>query len=154
MSMLGMGSMGTAIPNALGVALAEPGRPVCAITGDGGFLMAMAELGVAAADRAPFIVLVMNDGRMAMVQHGHRNVYGRTSTYSTEPLDVPSLARGLGADCVVLERAGDFTELRGRIGALRAPLVIDARITASAKLPPNGRFDTVRANQAGGGVGA
>ena len=40
----GLGSMGYAVPGALGARLAHPDRPVVAFTGDGGFLMAVAEL--------------------------------------------------------------------------------------------------------------
>jgi acetolactate synthase I/II/III large subunit len=147
MSMLGMGSMGVAIPTAFGAKIANPGRPVCAITGDGGFLMAMAEISVSAANDAPIVVFVLNDQRMAMVEHGHRNVYKRTLSYSTEPLDIPSVARGLGADCLVIEGPGDLLAAAGRFSLLTRPLVIDARITASAKLPPNSRFETVSDNQ-------
>src|SRR5262245_7050968 len=40
----GLGSMGYAVPGALGARLAHPDRPIVAFTGDGGFLMAVAEL--------------------------------------------------------------------------------------------------------------
>ena len=45
----GLGSMGYAIPGALAARLAHPDRPVVAFTGDGGFLMAIAELQTAVA---------------------------------------------------------------------------------------------------------
>ena len=46
----GLGSMGYAIPGALGARMAHPDRPIVAFTGDGGFFMAVAELQTAARE--------------------------------------------------------------------------------------------------------
>lgn len=58
-----LGSMGLAIPIALGVAVAQPGRGVVAIEGDGSLLMQMGCLGtVGARQPANLLVVVMDNG--------------------------------------------------------------------------------------------
>src|SRR4029450_3790888 len=49
----GLGSMGYAVPGALGARLAHPDRPIVAFSGDGGFLMAVAELQTAQREGLP-----------------------------------------------------------------------------------------------------
>src|SRR5258707_13347517 len=64
----GLGSMGYAIPGALAARLAFPDRPVVAFTGDGGMLMAIAELQTAAREKLPIIVLVFDDQEIALIR--------------------------------------------------------------------------------------
>ncbi|HEX8790901.1 MAG TPA: thiamine pyrophosphate-binding protein [Polyangiaceae bacterium] len=127
-AMIGLGSMGQSIGAAIGAALAHPGRSVAAICGDGCFAMNAFEIATAAAERLPVKVFVFNDERLAMVENGHESLYGRSPSYSTVPLDVCSVARGLGARTV---RVGHGDELREAAELLRdgsGPVVIDVRI--------------------------
>src|SRR5690606_26830031 len=95
--MTGLGSMGQSIGAAIGAALGHPGRTVAAICGDGCFAMNAFEIATAVQENLPIRVFVFNDERLGMVENGHQNVYGRRPRYSTGPLDVCSIARGLGA---------------------------------------------------------
>jgi acetolactate synthase-1/2/3 large subunit len=127
-AMTGLGSMGQSIGAAIGAALAKPGRSVAAICGDGCFAMNAFEIATAVAERIPIRVFVFNDERLGMVEHGHKTVYGRRPSYPTAPLDVCSVARGLGAETL---RAGSRGELRDAVTQLRevaGPVVIDVRI--------------------------
>ena len=56
--------MGFAIPGALAARIAHPTRSVVAFTGDGGFLMAVAELQTAVREKLPIIILVFDDGEI------------------------------------------------------------------------------------------
>ena len=64
----GLGSMGYAVPGALAARLAHPDRPVVAFTGDGGFLMAVAELQTAQREKLPIIVLVFDDQEIGLIR--------------------------------------------------------------------------------------
>ena len=64
----GLGSMGYAVPGALGARLAHPDRPVVAFTGDGGFLMAVAELQTAQREKLPIIVVVFDDQEIGLIR--------------------------------------------------------------------------------------
>jgi acetolactate synthase-1/2/3 large subunit len=64
----GLGSMGYAVPGALGARLAHPHRPVVAFTGDGGCLMALAELQTARQEQLPIIVVVFDDQEIGLIR--------------------------------------------------------------------------------------
>ena len=56
------GSMGAALPQALGAALAAPGRQVVALCGDGGFTMLLGELLTVHQTQAPVKIIIFNNG--------------------------------------------------------------------------------------------
>lgn len=64
----GMGTMGFALPAALGAAAADSGRQVIAIIGDGGIQMTIQELGTIAQYGIPVKVIVMNNNFLGMVR--------------------------------------------------------------------------------------
>lgn len=61
-SSVGFGTLGYALPAAIGAKLAQPERPVIALIGDGGIQFTLAELGAIRDAGAPVIVLVWNNG--------------------------------------------------------------------------------------------
>ncbi len=130
--MTGLGSMGQSIPAALGAALANPGRSVAAICGDGCFAMNAFEIATAVQEQIPLRVFVFNDERLGMVENGHEKVYGRRPKYSTGPLDICSIARGLGAATVRVDHVG---QLSAEMLAAPGPLVIEVRIDADIIIP-------------------
>ena len=76
----GLGAMGFAIPSAIGVCYAS-GRPVIAITGDGGAQLNIQELDIIARERLPILTLVLNNHSLGMVR-GFQDMYfeGRSSS--------------------------------------------------------------------------
>jgi len=60
-------SMGTALPTAIGAALADRGRPTVCAMGDGGVRMYVADLRVAVEQRLPILFLLLSDGRLGSV---------------------------------------------------------------------------------------
>jgi acetolactate synthase-1/2/3 large subunit len=130
--MTGLGSMGQSIPAALGAALANPGRSVAAICGDGCFAMNAFEVATAVQENIPLRVFVFNDERLGMVENGHEKVYGRRPRYSTGPLDICSIARGLGAATVRVDHVG---QLDATLLACPGPLVIEVRVDADILIP-------------------
>ncbi len=130
--MTGLGSMGQSIGAAIGAALAHPGRSVAAICGDGCFAMNAFEIATAVQEQIPIRVFVFNDERLGMVENGHEKVYGRRPRYSTGPLDICSIARGLGAATVCIDHPG---QLDATLLAAPGPLVIEMRIDADILIP-------------------
>jgi len=57
----GFGALGYGLPAAVGAALAQPGRPVICLAGDGGLQFTLAELGAAVEAGAKVIVLLLNN---------------------------------------------------------------------------------------------
>ena len=64
----GLASMGYAVPGALAARMAFPDRPVVAFTGDGGFLMTVAELQTAQIENLPIIVIVFDDREIGLIR--------------------------------------------------------------------------------------
>ena len=62
-SSCGLGTMGYGLGAAIGAKVANPGRPVVLITGDGSFHMNMNELAVAVSEHLPVVVLIMKQPR-------------------------------------------------------------------------------------------
>src|SRR5258705_13901762 len=60
--------MGYAVPGALAARIAFPDRPILAFTGDGGFLMAIADLQTAWRENLPIIVLVFDDQEIGLIR--------------------------------------------------------------------------------------
>lgn len=60
--------MGFGLPVGIGAKLARPERPVCVVAGDGGFQMTMAELGTAAQQGLPLVVVVVNDAGLTLIR--------------------------------------------------------------------------------------
>jgi thiamine pyrophosphate-dependent acetolactate synthase large subunit-like protein len=84
-----LGSMGLAVPIGLGVALAQPGRKVITLEGDGSILMQLGSLATVAA-RAPknFAIVIMDNGAY--------QITGGQKALTAEGADVVAIARGCG----------------------------------------------------------
>lgn len=81
----GMGTMGYAIPAAMGAKLAKPHRQVVAICGDGSFQMAMCELATVCQNQVNIKVIIMRNRRLGMVREVQTNQFG--SRYIATILD-------------------------------------------------------------------
>jgi len=125
--MTGLGSMGQSIGAAIGAQLANPGRSVAAICGDGCFAMNAFEIATAVAEGLPLRVFVFNDGRLGMVEHGHAHVYGRRPDYPTA-LDVVTLAKGLGATAVRIDGTRQLDQHVELLRTTPGPVVIEVMI--------------------------
>ncbi len=74
----GMGTMGYALPAAIGAKKADPKRQVVAVCGDGGFQMAMCELAVAKQEKLDIKVVVLKNNYLGMVrEYQHFNLNDR-----------------------------------------------------------------------------
>ena len=133
--MTGLGSMGQSIGAAIGAQLAHPDRSIAAICGDGCFAMAAFEIATAVAERLPIRVFVFNNERLGMVENGHDVLYGRHPGYPTTPLDVCTVARGLGATALRVTGMGQLEAARSVILEARGPVVIDVMIDPTIALP-------------------
>jgi acetolactate synthase-1/2/3 large subunit len=139
-AMTGLGSMGQSIGAAIGAQLAHPDRVVAAIVGDGCFAMNAFEIATAVAEHLPIRVFVFNDERLGMVETGHQTVYGRNPKYPTNPLDVCSIARGLGARTLRVEQVGELRAAQHLLRNAAGPVVIDVRIDPEILLPKKDRI--------------
>lgn len=87
----GAGPMGYAVPSALAQSLLNPGRPVVAFCGDGGFSMTMNGLLTAVEEQLPILCVVMNNSALGWSQHSR----GPFATQFAR-IDYAAIARGMG----------------------------------------------------------
>ena len=105
------GSMGVALPAAIGAKLANPDRPVVAVTGEGGLMMCMHELHTAAAEQIPVIVFVLNNDDYATISwEAARNFAFDTGAFDwpQTPVRFSQIAENLGVAGVTAETPGDI----------------------------------------------
>jgi len=94
----GLGSMGFGLPAAIGAQIANPGKRVFALVGDGGFQMSIPELATLANHDLPVKIVVMNNGYLGMVRQWQELFYNnRLSAVSlTSFPDAEKLAGAYG----------------------------------------------------------
>ncbi|HLK36130.1 MAG TPA: thiamine pyrophosphate-binding protein [Polyangiaceae bacterium] len=142
---LNLGSMGSGIAGAIGLALADPSGPVVCVAGDGGMQMAGMEALVALRERLPVLFLVFNDGRYNMVHHGMRQIFGEAAPYDAPPVDFAMWASALGMPTAVVSRPGEANAgLIQELMAQGGPALIDARIDASQRIRGGGRVEALQ----------
>ena len=131
------GTMANALPQALGVQAAQPGRQVIALSGDGGLAMMLGELITLRQLALPVKVVVFNNGSLAFVELEMKAA--GIVNYATD-LENPSfaeLARAIGLHGVRVERAGDLDVALNGVFAHDGPAVVEV-LTARQELsmPP------------------
>jgi 5-guanidino-2-oxopentanoate decarboxylase len=124
---LGFGTLGYAVPAAIGGQIACPDRPTIAIVGDGGFLFTMQELGTAVELGLPLPILVWNNDAFGQIAYGmNKRDIPELGVRQRNP-DYLALARAFGAEAV---RADSLSALQEAIGAAlsaKGPTLIEVR---------------------------
>jgi acetolactate synthase-1/2/3 large subunit len=104
----GLGTMGFALPAAIGAKVARPESEVWVVVGDGGFQMTMAELATIVQENLKINIAIINNGYLGMVRQWQEFFYERN--YAATPLlnpDFVKLAEAYGIRSIAVnERAG------------------------------------------------
>jgi acetolactate synthase-1/2/3 large subunit len=139
----GLGTMGFAIPAAMGAKIGRPDAEVWAVDGDGCFQMTNQELATCAVEGAPIKVALINNGSLGMVRQWQSLFYAERysqtdlATHSHRIPDFVKLAEALGCVGLRCEREEDVVDV---IKAARAvndrPVVIDFIVGADAQVWP------------------
>jgi acetolactate synthase I/II/III large subunit len=139
----GLGTMGFAVPAAMGAKMARPDAEVWAIDGDGCFQMTNQELATCAIEGAPIKVALINNGNLGMVRQWqtlfYQERYSQTdlSTHSHRIPDFVKLAEALGCVGLRCERAEDVVDVINQARAINdRPVVIDFVVGADAQVWP------------------
>jgi acetolactate synthase-1/2/3 large subunit len=127
----GLASMGYAVPGALAARMAYPDRPVVAFTGDGGFLMTVAELQTARRENLPIIVLVFDDREIGLIRVKQEIKGIPLHGVQLGGVDWEKLAQSFGADGVVVETEQALSSALSAAVQSKSTTVIAVRIDAS-----------------------
>ena len=91
----GLGTMGFALPAAIGAKVACPEKDVWVIAGDGGFQMTAAELSTVVQERLAINIAVINNGFLGMVRQWQEAFYDKN--YAASPILSPDFVKLAGA---------------------------------------------------------
>jgi acetolactate synthase I/II/III large subunit len=133
----GLGTMGFALPAAIGAKLARPEEEVWVIVGDGGFQMTAAELSTCAQEGIKIHVAVINNGFLGMVRQWQQFFYG--GRYAATPMRGPDFVKLAEAHGLVGLRATSRDQVEGVVAAARASkdtVVIDFRVEQEDSVYP------------------
>ncbi len=89
----GLGTMGFAVPAALGAAAGRPDRRVIAIDGDGCFQMTAQELATSTTERIPFVTAIINNAHLGMVRQWQELFYEERYSQVYLSHEVPDYAK-------------------------------------------------------------
>ncbi|MBT8252382.1 MAG: biosynthetic-type acetolactate synthase large subunit [Bacteroidia bacterium] len=106
----GLGTMGFALPAAIGAKMAAPDRDVVAVIGDGGYQMNIQELGTIFQTKVPIKIVVLNNNFLGMVRQWQQLFFDKryASTELTNP-DFVSIAKGYYIDAKRVTKREELT---------------------------------------------
>jgi acetolactate synthase-1/2/3 large subunit len=123
----GIGTLGYAVPAAIGAKLARPGSQVVALVGDGGFTFTGQELLTATQERVCIFVLVWNNGGYGDIRQQMLSGGARALGVDLRGPDVVAFARACGAQAARLEDVADLPALLRRAADFAGPTVVEVR---------------------------
>ena len=137
----GLGTMGYAVPAAMGAKVGAPDTPVWAIDGDGCFQMTNQELVTCALNNIPIKVAIINNESLGMVRQWQTLFYeGRYSNTSLESKRIPDfvkLADAMGCIGLTCERPEDVDSIIKKANSINdQPVVVDFRVFKDAMVWP------------------
>lgn len=137
----GLGTMGFAVPAAMGAKVGAPDKTVWAVDGDGCFQMTNQELATCAINDIPIKVALINNNVLGMVRQWqtlfYNERYSNTSLHSDRIPDFVKLADAYGCHGLRCERPEDVAKTIDKAMSLNdAPVVVDFQVHKDAMVWP------------------
>jgi acetolactate synthase-1/2/3 large subunit len=134
----GAGTMGYALPAALGAKVGQPNKPVIAIVGDGGVQMTSQELMTLAHFNIPIKVVIVNNSYLGMVRQWQEIFY--SNRYSQVDLEISpdfvKLAEAYSLKGVRLTTPSELDEKLEELLTSDEPVVIDVKVSKEENVLP------------------
>jgi thiamine pyrophosphate-dependent acetolactate synthase large subunit-like protein len=125
-------SIGLGLAAAIGAAVARPDRLTVATVGDGGFLMAIAELTTVRRLGLPMVIVVYNDAAYGAEVHHFGPDGHALDTVRFPDSDIAEIARGFGLAGITVRTVADLDGLRDWLDGPRdRAIVVDAKVAAN-----------------------
>ena len=106
----GLGTMGFALPAAIGAKLANPGKQVIAIIGDGGFQMTLQELGTIMQNNIGVKIIILNNEYLGMVRQWQQMFFEKRYSFTNiQSPDFVALAASYNIKGVKVEKQEDLS---------------------------------------------
>jgi acetolactate synthase-1/2/3 large subunit len=119
---MGWGTLGFALPAAIGFAATRPDAPTVAFVGDGGALFGLGELSALAEHRSPCTLVIVDDDGYGMLRYGHE---GEDIGSDLPEVDFVAVAAGFGIEAERVEGVGpDYAKALAAATAAGVPRVV------------------------------
>ncbi len=125
----GLGTMGFALPAAIGAKMGAMDREVVAIIGDGGFQMTIQELGIIFQHKVPVKIVVLNNEHLGMVRQWQELFFERryASTVMVNP-DFVKIAEGYGIEAKRISERKDLNATIQEMMASKEPYFLEVKV--------------------------
>lgn len=133
----GAGTMGFALPAAMGAKLARPDKTVIAVAGDGGFQMTLQELGTLVQHNIPVKIVILNNSFLGMVRQWQQLFFD--SRYSFTELVNPDFVALTSAYGIEARKVSQPNELAGAIACMlqsEKPFLLDVVVQREENVFP------------------
>ncbi len=133
----GLGTMGFALPAAMGVKSGVPDAPVWVVAGDGGIQMNIQELATLQQEHIPLKIAIMNNGYLGMVRQWQEFFHSRN--YSETPMTGPDyvkLADAYGVTGIRVTKREEVAAAVKRAMETEGTVIIDFVIASGANVYP------------------
>jgi acetolactate synthase I/II/III large subunit len=125
----GLGTMGFALPAAIGAKVARPNSEVWVVVGDGGFQMTMSELATIVQENLKVNIAIINNGFLGMVRQWQEFFYERN--YQATPLlnpDFVKLAEAYGIRSMAVTQRSEVVPAVQAARTHDGPVLIDFKV--------------------------
>lgn len=107
----GLGTMGFALPAAIGAKFGAPEKPVIAIIGDGGFQMTLQELGTILQSKADVKIVILNNRFLGMVRQWQQMFFEKRYSFTNmQSPDFVALSKAYSIEAAKIETRQDLKE--------------------------------------------
>ncbi len=140
----GLGTMGYGMGAAIGGCVGSGKKRTILFTGDGSFGMNLNEMATAVSQRAPLLIILLNNGVLGMVRQWQTMFYKEhySSTTLARKTDFVALARAFGADGRTVSSMTELCDTLGKDLPEDGPFILDCRIDMDEMvlpmIPPGG----------------
>jgi acetolactate synthase-1/2/3 large subunit len=133
----GLGTMGFALPAAIGAKIARPDAEVWVVVGDGGFQMTMCELATVVQENLEIKIAIINNGYLGMVRQWQEFFYEKR--YAATPLvnpNFPKLAEAFGIRSRAVSTRGEVLPAVADARRHKGPVLIDFQVEQEDSVYP------------------
>jgi acetolactate synthase-1/2/3 large subunit len=133
----GLGTMGFALPAAIGAKMACPDAEVWAVVGDGGFQMTMPEMATIVQEQLGLKIAIINNGYLGMVRQWQE--FFHEGRYSATPLlnpDFVKLAEAFGIRGLRVSQRADLERTVREARATEGPVLVDFQVEQEDSVYP------------------
>jgi len=133
----GLGTMGFALPAAIGAQVAQPNETVWAVAGDGGFQMTLQELGTIVQERLPVKIAIVNNGYLGMVRQWQELFHQRR--YSATPMlspDFVKVAEAYGIPGICVRHQAQVEAALEAAYATDGPMLLEFQVEREVNVYP------------------